>query len=480
MEGIFLIFILFIIFYFAVLIFVGVIAHKKTSKNPQDYFLANRNFGTIILFFTLIATNFSAFTFLGFAGNAYKTGFGQFGIMGFGTAFMAITFFLIGRKVWKLGKEKKYITPPELIGDRFNSKTLRILFMIVMVVFTIPYLAVQAIGAGIIIENVTSNISMQTGAIFTILIISVYVLIGGMRASGWTDFFQGIIMIISLLIAIVFISINLGGFENANLMAHSANPDLFTRPGLNEYFTPGIWFSFMILWVFADPMFPQIFSRFYTAKNQDSIKKSMILYPIVVTFLFLFPVLIGVWAHGVGLIVPSDQADSVLPLMVEKFTPYVVYVFVMIGALAALMSTADSQLLSLSTMISHDTGIKRIFKNEVSLAKIIIFLLALVTIIFVIGGYDASSGIMGTLVKTTFSGLSVLFPTTIAALYWSRATKNGCIASIILGEVSVALFYFEILPSFGLLSAIWSVLIASIVLIVISLIDRSNNYSQII
>ena len=104
-----------VIIYFILLIILGIYANKKSKKTAEDYFLANRTFGPLILFFTLAATNFSAFTFLGFAGKAYTTGFGQYGIMGFGTAIMAIMFYIIGRKVWILGKEKGYITPPELI-----------------------------------------------------------------------------------------------------------------------------------------------------------------------------------------------------------------------------------------------------------------------------------------------------------------------------------------------------------------------------
>ena len=459
-------FLVLIVLYFIFLIILGVVAHKKTKKTPEDYFLANRTFGPVLLFFTLAATNFSAFTFLGFAGNAYKSGFGQYGIMGFGTAIMAIMFYVIGRKVWKLGKEKRYITPPELIGDRFNSTSLRLLFMGVMVVFTIPYLAVQAIGAGILIEYVTGSIGWQIGAIITMIVIMVYVLSGGMRGSGWTDVIQGVIMIIAMTVAVIFIAVNLGGFENANALAYSANPDLFTRPGGNDYFLPQIWFSFMILWIFADPMFPQIFSRFYTAKDQKSLKHSMILYPIVVSFLFLFPVLIGIWAHGAGLSVLPGQEDKVLPMMVEKFAPSMVYAFVMVGALAALMSTADSQLLSLSTMLSRDIPRKKHRISEITFGKILIIVLSLFAMWFVIGGYDPNEGIMGTLVKTTFSGLAVLCPTAIAALYWRRATKYGCIASILIGELSIFLFQFNILPTFGFLSAIWAIAIAIIVLII--------------
>ena len=344
--------------------------------------------------------------------------------------------------------------------------------MIVMVVFTIPYLATQAIGAGLIIENVTnSSISWQIGAILTMLVIMIYVLFGGMRGSGWTDVIQGIAMILAMVLAVIFISNSLGGFENANMMAFKARPDLFIRPGGGNYFTPFIWFSFMLLWVFADPMFPQIFSRFYTAKDEKSLKYSIIVYPIIVSFLFLFPVLIGVWAHGVGII--PNQNDMILPIMVYTYAPGYVYSFVMIGALAALMSTADSQLLSLSTMLSHDLKFKKIKISEINFARILIIILSLFAFFFVINNYDPKVGIMSTLVKTTFSGLAVLCPTTIAALYWKKATKWGCISSILAGEFSIFIFELKFIPTFGFLSAVWAILISIIVLITVSYIKKN-------
>jgi len=148
----------------------------------------------------------------------------------------------------------------------------------------------------------------------------------------------------------------------------------------------------MLLWIFADPMFPQMFSRFYTAKDEKSLKYSMILYPVVVSFLFLFPVLIGVWAHGVG--ITPDQKDMVLPMMVANYAPGFVYAFVMVGALAALMSTADSQLLSLSTMLSHDLPLKRFRISEIGIGRILIVILSLFAILFVIIKYNPNEGIM--------------------------------------------------------------------------------------
>jgi SSS family solute:Na+ symporter len=469
-----MIFLALIIIYFILLISLGVYAHKKTKKTPQDYFLANRSFGSIILFLTLVATNFSAFTFLGFAGSAYKNGFGQYGIMAFGTAIMAIMFYIIGRKVWILGKEKGYITPPELIGKKLNSTFLRFLFMAVMVIFTIPYLATQAIGAGILIQSMV-GFEWQISAIIVMIIIMFYVLFGGMRGSGWTDVIQGIIMIAAMTLAVVFVAINLGGFEAANNQAF--NETLFSRPGGGESFLPSIWFSYMLLWIFADPMFPQIFSRFYTAKNQKSLKRAMILYPIVVSLLFLFPVLIGVWATGTQGVNPT-QIDMVLPMMVEKHAA-IVYPFVMIGALAALMSTADSQLLSLSTMLSRDIPFKKKRFSEIFIGKIMIVILSIFAIFFVVSGYNTKVGIMGTLVKTTFSGLAVLCPVTIAVLYWKNVTKWGCIASILGGEVSIFLFQFKFLPSYGYLSAIWGIVISILLLVIVSFLTKQDKSSAL-
>jgi len=124
--------------------------------------------------------------------------------------------------------------------------------------------------------------------------------------------------------------------------------------------------------------------------------------------------------------------------------------------------------------LSHDLlGLKKT-RREVLYGKIVIVLLSLFAVLFVVGGYNPNEGIMGTLVKTTFSGLVVLCPTTIAALYWKKATKYGCIASIIVGESSIFLFQYKLLPDFGFLSAIWAILIAILILVFVSYITKTE------
>lgn len=457
--------------YFLILFIIGIYAYKKTRTTPEDYFLAGRNFGTVILFFTLIATNFSAFTFLGFAGKAYTDGMGEYGVMALGTSFMAIMFYFIGRKIWRIGKEKGYITPGEFLGGEKKSRFLQLLTTTIMSLFTIPYLAIQAIGAGYILQMIFPELSMKVGAVVVMTIICIYVLFGGMKGTGWTDVFQGMIMISAMTMAFIFIAISLGGAKTATYNVMNFDSSLLSRPGPNGYFSIGIWFSFLLLWIFCDPMFPQIFSRFYTARSENSLKKAMILYPLLISFFFLFPVLIGVWANGTG--IEIENADSVLLIMVKNYTPSFVYIFIIIGALSALMSTADSQLLALSTMLTCD-----IFGKKVNYSKIVTIILTIFSISFVIFGYNPKAGIMGTLVKTTFSGLVVMAPSVIATLYWKKTTKWGCIASIIGGGAIVFLYAFFPLPAFGLLPAIIALFISFILIFIFSILTYDKTWNE--
>lgn len=446
--------------YVALLIVLSIFAHTRAGRSPEEFFLAGRSIGPLVLFLTLAATNFSAFFFLGFAGAAWKFGLGQYGIMGVGTALVPISFYIIGRRVWKLGKEKGYLTAPELIGGEFGSSFLRRLVLVVMVVFTIPYLLTQALGAGMILSSLAGIDLTKTGAVIVILLIGGVVALGGMRGSAWTDVVQGGVMIVAMLAAVFFVGKGLGGFSKASLAAFETSPEHFMRPGPEEYFTPLKWFSFLILWSFVNPLFPQLFTRFYTARTLRSLKTSAWLYPLLVSFLFLAPVLIGVWARGTSLSFSSP--DMVLPAMVLHLAPPWIHALVMTGALAALMSTADSQLLALATMLTHDLGVR---KKEVGIGRILTFGLCALVAVLVLVGFDAKAGIFMVLVRTTFAGLVVLTPATLAALYFKRVPKEAAIASIIAGEVAVVLIRLGILPTFGLVDGIAALIVAALVLL---------------
>ena len=124
--------------YFLVVLVIGIVARTRWKSTPESYFLADRKLGTLVLLGTMVATNFSAFTVFGASGAGYRDGYAFFPIMGFGTGFMAITFWIIGRRIWYIGRNCGVVTPPELIRHLYGSRALSFIFALVMVVFTIP------------------------------------------------------------------------------------------------------------------------------------------------------------------------------------------------------------------------------------------------------------------------------------------------------------------------------------------------------
>jgi SSS family solute:Na+ symporter len=287
-------------------------------------------------------------------------------------------------------------------------------------------------------------------------------------------------MLVAVLAAVGIVADGLGGFETANSRLAADFSDLFTRPGGKGFFTPQIWISYMLLWTLCDPMFPQLFSRFYTAKDERSIKFSMIMYAPITAVLFLAPVLIGAWGNLQFPGLTGTQPDHIMPMMVEEFAPPWMFGLVLSGAFAALMSTADSQLLVLSSMLTRDVYSRWLKKgasqrHEFAVGKVLVLCLAVIGLAIALSDVET---IFDTLTKTTFTGLAVLFPTTIAALYWKRATKWGCIASIVAGELTYVGFYFGYLSdglTFGFLSVVPVIIVAVLALVMVSLLTKNES-----
>ena len=465
--------------YFLVLLGIGWAARRRSRPGLTDYFVASRSTSSIVLFLTMAATNFSAFTVFGFAGAGWESGYAFYPIMAFGTGFMALTFVLIGRPVQRLGREYGLITPPELVLHLTGSPGLRLLFFVVMTVFTLPYLAMQPMAAGYALQSLL-GIPYFAGAALITAIMLVYTFLGGFRGVSWTDTFQGGMMITLLLVAVILIAGKFGGLSSANQTVALTQPELFARPGLGGLYSPGIWFGYMALWFLCDPMFPQLFQRFYAARDSRALTTTMSLYPLLTGFLFLLPITIGVLGRATYPQLPAGtSADQILPLMLAQHVPPVIEALVLTAALAALMSTLDSQLLTLSSMFARDivgpvrrylSGREGAFPQSDEVPPWIgkAFVVALALVGLAIAAHPPAS--FRVIATQTFTGLAVLFPTIIAALYWKRMTAWGGITSILVGEGLVIANYFKPLPSFGTLPVV-SILVAStVILILVSLV----------
>ncbi len=435
--------------YIAIVFLGSLRGAKRETSTAEGYFLANRDLKTLVLLFTILATNFSAFYFLGFAGEGYRVGYPYYVVMALGTGFAALSFFLIGSRAWKLGKAKGYITPAELVYGQTGSRPLSYVVAVVMVLFTFPYLALQIVGAGYILEQLTAgNVPYLLGASLLTVFTIVYVWIGGMSSVAKTDLKQGLLAIGFMFIAVVVIAKSVGGLSAGNLTVFERLPELFSRTGTDGTYSPQKWFSLMAFWFFCIPMFPQIFMRFYLAKDVRHLKNSAMLYGAIPLVIGIFPVIIGVLGHITFPNLSGREADQILPMMLVAHTPKWFGALVMTGALAAFMSTLDSQLLALSTIITRDFYLplstnKPGIKRQVRMGRLWVVILAVIGLLIAARPFDTIFD-MG---RLAFAGLSLLFPAVFLAVRTSKVPSTLAITGILVGEVLLLLFYYQVLPA---------------------------------
>lgn len=469
--------------YLAALLAIGFVGRRRSRAGEEDFFLAGRTLGPLVLLATMAATNFSGFTVVGFAGAGYRMGFAFYPVMAYGTGLMALSFVVIGLPAWRLGRRFGLITPPELLTARYASRPLTVLFALAMAAFTLPYLAIQPMAAGYALESLL-GVPYALGAGIVTALVLLYVLLGGMRSVVWTDVLQGVLMLAVLAAGFAVVAGASGGVASGYARLAAESPEHFARPGAGGGLLLGIWGSYMLLWFLADPMFPQLFQRFYAARSERSIVRTMVFYPIVTTVLFFFPVALGVLGrlHLPGL--TGKDTDKVLPLLMERFGGSALAALAGAGLLAAIMSTMDSQLLTLGSIVERDLlrrgdapvqggshGMRGGGVRTAATARVLLAALAVV-------GYLLALRPPATILAIateTFAGLAVLFPAIVAALYWRRATAAGAIASIAAGELAVVLYHFELLPTFGLLPAMPAVAVAVAVLVIVGLASRSRS-----
>jgi SSS family solute:Na+ symporter len=454
-----------ILFYFLLILFIGLYTRRYARKTPEDYFLGGRNLGPFLLFWTMAATNFSAFTIFGFSGAGYRSGYAFFPIMAFGTGFMAISFSFIGRRVYEIGREHGYMTPSELIGRQYRSRVLQLLVFAVMVVFTLPYIAIQPISAGYTLESFL-GIPYFWGGTLVMGVIVLYVFLGGFRGVVWTDVVQGILMVVLMSAALFLLAAPHGGVVRANEEVFQKFPELFSRPGTNHAFPVSIWFSYMLLWLLCDPLFPQLFQRFFAAKSPRSLDLTMLAYPAITGLLFLLPVTIGVIGRLSHPDLSGKEADRIIPLMLSQQAVGWVGALILTAGLAALMSTLDSQLLTLSSMFTRDVFSKPKYeKTQPRMGKAFVLILAAAGLII---AYRPPSTLLA-IATETFTGLAVLFPAVLGGLYWRPSTALGAILSILVGEALVAAYAFKLLPAFGFLPVVPIIAITTMVFVAVSL-----------
>ena len=406
---------------------IGVVAYRLTDRTAEDYYLASRTLGTVVLLFTTFATLLSAFTFFGGPNLAFSAGPEWILVMGLmdGIIF-AVLWYILGYKQWLVGQKHGYVTLGEMLGDRFGSRWLRGGVAAVSIFWLFPYVMIQQQGAGQAIVGLTDGaVPFWVGAGAITLFMIVYVAVSGMRGVAWTDTLQGLVMLGLIWAAVAWVLSAVGGLSSATASMGEANPEFLALGG--GLYSPQYVISTAVSIAFGVTMFPQINQRFFVARSEKVLKRTLALWPILVVLLFVPAFMLGAWAAGLGVTVPEN--GNVIPAILNEYTAGWFTAAVVAAAMAAMMSSSDSMLLSGASYLTRDiyrplTGASATGEaggREALVARVGVVVFA--TLSFVASLYSP-----GTLVEigdTAFGGFAQLALPVLVALYWSRTTRWG-------------------------------------------------------
>lgn len=444
--------------YLLIMIVIGIIYMKRTN-NSEDYFLGGRGLGGWVAALSAQASDMSGWLLMGLPGAIYAMGTGQ--------AWIAIGLFLgtVFNWVCISSRLRRYtikannsLTLPAYFENRFrdNKKILLLISSIVIVIFFLVYTA-SALAAGGKLFNSVFGLDYHIALAIGAGVILLYTFMGGFMAVCVTDFVQGTLMLVGLMIVPIAAFFILGGGDGVTQVINesgvaggaSSYLNLFTN-GERPYTFVEIFSQ--LAWGLGYCGMPHILTRFMAIKNQKELRKSRVIAIIwvmislgcacmlgIVGRAFLFPTILG--TEGT-----ASTENVFIEMIIKMFTetyslPFIGGLF-LCGILAAIMSTADSQLLVTASAVSKDLY-KDVLRPETDEKKVLAvsrWTVAIVAILAFIIAWDPDNSIMG-LVSNAWAGLGAAFgPIVLMSLFWRRANLTGAVAGIISGGLTVIIW----------------------------------------
>ena len=456
--------------YLLVTLALGVVSNLRLTVDIEDFLLYGRKAGYVVLYLTMVATFHSAFAFLGSGGFFYTHGIG-FWDAGTWTILSGATMYVLGSRIWALGKRFGYFTPADMLADFYESEAVRVVTALVSVVFTILYIQVQAQGLGYIL-NVASggHISFEAGTLILLSVAAVYLMAGGVRAVYWTDVLQGVWMYIALWVGGLYLAYTVFG-SPAQLWHAVATqrPDLLALPGPRGFFRPGMWFGMSIVLSFGIVFQPHVMIRYYTAASARTIRWLGVTTPVYLMTIYIPAAMVGL---GGALAMPDLAVpDRIFPELLFAHAPAWLTGLILAGATAAAMSTLDSILHANMTVLTRDVY-QRYIARAATQAHYIRFGRIIVVALLAIGYFLSvrTFDLLVVLVTLSGAGALQLMPAIVGVCFPSRRllTRSGVLAGIGTG---LATLYVTLVISphpLGLHGGVWSLLANALVTVVVS------------
>ena len=453
--------IIIVICYLVGMLVIGAIVGKLKIKNSEDYMVAGRRMGLFMVAFSLSANNIGGGSTTGLAGKA----FGAWGmsaiwyVLAASIAMIPLAFF--APKI----RKTLAVTIPEVIGRRFG-KSSSIFSAILNIIALFCLTSSQVAASGSVVSALT-GIPMNVCLILAGIVIILYTTLGGMIADQISDLVQFIIIFIGLAIATPFVINGIGGWQplSAKLPAAQLSP---TKIGWVVII--GYIFNYFCTFLSG----PEMISRFESAKDEKTAFRASLLSGVLMAAMALFPTLLGLAALAVKDSLPNVVASNAMMSVTSKFAPTFITGLVSAAIISATMSSADSNLLCMSTMAMNDI-IKPYTKLVVDDKKSILYTRSL-NVVFCAIAMAISMFNINIVTMNTFAfaircagpfaayGLGLIMP---------RATKHSGQISIITGTIGV--IFWQILSGgdffLGILPVVFGCAVGTVTFFIINLIE---------
>ncbi len=462
--------------YLIVMLMIGVYAYKRTV-NSSDYFLGGRSLGPWPAALSAGASDMSGWLLLGLPGYAYSSGLESLWLAGG---------LLLGTWAnWKICAKRlrtfsittnDALTLPEFLSRRFNdkSKWVQSLSAFFILLFFLFYTSSGLVAGGKLFETVFGLDYVWAVTIGTICVVS-YTLFGGFLAVSWTDLVQGLLMAAALMI--VPVAAMEGGLAQLTTGLEAKNPELLTIwNDIKGQPLSAVAIISLLAWGLGYFGQPHILARFKATRSNADLGTARRIAVVWTGLSMCGAILVGL----VGLLYVDNQlageladAEKIFMVLVNAIFNPVIAGILLAAILAAIMSTADSQLLVSSSALAEDFY-KQAFKPSASTKEVVLVgRLAVIglSLVALFLAMDPDSTVLG-LVSYAWAGFGAAFgPAIILSLYWQRMNRNGALAGILIGGLTIVVWKQLSGGIFDIYEIVPGVILATLGIVVVSIMS---------
>ena len=473
------------IIYFIVVLGIGIYFFLRSrSGGDKEYFLGGRRMGPWVTAMSAQASDMSGWLLMGFPGSILAFGFGQVWI-GIGLALgTTANWIFIARRLRKFSKAANdSITIPQYLSNRFVTKnpTLQIICAVIFLVFFTVYVASGFVAGATVFTAVLPQLAgkEELAMLIFAVIMLIYTFLGGYKAVCWTDFFQGLMMLVAILAVPIFI------VASGNLQPELLNTAYTSADGTVYAFETSFGASWQdivsgLAWGLGYFGMPQVLLRFMAIRKESELRRSRRIATVWVVISLAVAVFIGIVGRQLFPVahLTKGGAENIFITLATSSLPAILAGFVMAGILAATISSSDSYLLIAASAFSKNI-FQGMFKKNATDKQVMVVsritLLVLATIGVVIA-LDEDSVIFD-IVSFAWSGFGATFgPLMLFSLFWKRINKAGAIAGMI-GGAGMVFLWKLVISQLGGVFAIYELLPAfifsSICIVVVSLLTKA-------